>query len=302
MFSFGRADRAQFGGVGVMVDPPALEVTITPAERFAARGALSARTRHFAGLVARNWQLPTLPWCEIDVLAPPDHVGLGIGTQLGLSIAAGLRQFLHLPDLSTHDLALSVDRGARSAVGTYGFQIGGLIVDAGKEAGALIGRLARRAEVPAAWRFVLVRRGDNRGLAGDREGEAFARLPPVPDDVTRELWRITEVEMLPAIGSSDCGAFGDAVYRFGRLAGECFAAVHGGPFADHETARLVDAIREHGVSGVGQSSWGPTVFAITADDAQARSLATWLRQNSRIADLEISIAEPNNRGAVIETK
>jgi predicted sugar kinase len=124
----------------------------------------------------------------------------------------------------------------------------------------------------------------------------------VPDDVTRELWRITEVEMLPAIESSDCGAFGDAVYRFGRLAGECFSAVQGGPFADHETARLVEALREHGVNGVGQSSWGPTVFAITADDAQARSLATWLRQSFRPADLEISIAVPNNRGAAIESK
>ena len=149
---------------------------------------------------------------------------------------------------------------------------------------------------------MLVRHGDDRGLAGDREGEAFARLPPVPSEVTHELWRITNEEMLPAIEHSDCGTFGDAVYRFGRIAGECFAAVQGGPFANRKTTRLVEAIREHGVSGVGQSSWGPTVFAITPNDAVAESLATWLRNDSQFADAEVSIAAPNNRGAIVEAR
>jgi beta-RFAP synthase len=209
---------------------------------------------------------------------------------------------LNLPNVSTHELALSVGRGVRSAVGTYGFQHGGLIVDAGKQSDDQVGKLARRAAVPPAWRILLVRRGGNRGLAGDREGEAFERLPPVPGEVTRELWRITNEEMLPAIERSDCGGFGEAVYQFGRRAGECFAAAQGGPFGNPETARLVDAIRGHGVSGVGQSSWGPTVFAITPNDAEAESLATWLRNKSQIADAELSIAQPNNRGAIIETR
>ena len=34
MFSFGHADRPQFGGVGVMIDPPAVELTFIPAARF----------------------------------------------------------------------------------------------------------------------------------------------------------------------------------------------------------------------------------------------------------------------------
>ena len=50
--------------------------------------------------------------------------------------------------------------------------------------------------------------------------------------------------MLPALDRADCAAFGEAVYRFGRLAGECFAAVQGGPFANREIGRLIDAIRD----------------------------------------------------------
>jgi len=45
MFSFGHADKPQFGGVGVMVDPPAVEIAITPAERFSVSGSHRERAR-----------------------------------------------------------------------------------------------------------------------------------------------------------------------------------------------------------------------------------------------------------------
>jgi beta-RFAP synthase len=170
-----------------------------------------------------------------------------------------------------------------------------LIVDAGKKSGQRLGALAHRAALPAEWRVVLVRPGGGQGLAGDYEADAFGRLPPVADEVTRELWRITEQEMLPSIERADCGTFGEAVYRFGRLAGECFAAVQGGPFASVEIARLVDAIRDYGVPGVGQSSWGPTVFAFAASAAEGQALCERLR--TVLSADEIIIARPNDRGA-----
>ena len=299
MFSFGNADRPQYGGVGVMVDPPAVELTITPLEHFAAKGALSERANQYANSLVQRWRLGSLPACEIFVASPPDHVGLGVGTQLGLAIASGLRRFLDLPDLSIEELSSSVGRGVRSAVGTYGFRHGGLIVDAGKKPGQPLGALAHRAALPAEWRVVLVRPGDAQGLAGDYEADAFARLPPVADEVTRELWRITEQEMLPSVERADCGTFGEAVYRFGRLAGACFAPVQGGPFATAETSRLVESIRDYGVPGVGQSSWGPTVFAFTASAAEGQSLCERLRTLLSIPADEIIIARPDNRGAQI---
>jgi predicted sugar kinase len=129
------------------------------------------------------------------------------------------------------------------------------------------------------------------------EVEAFARLPPVPESVTAELRRITSDELTAAVAWKDCAAFGDAVYRFGRLAGECFATAQGGPFANADTEKLVEAIRDHGVPGVGQSSWGPTVFAITPDDDQARALVQWFTERFSAMEYDITIARPNNAGA-----
>jgi beta-ribofuranosylaminobenzene 5'-phosphate synthase len=299
MFSFGHADRPQFGGVGVMIDPPSVEVILSPSERFEVHGSLSERAKQFVESAAHNWGLNALPACAIDVRSPVDHTGLGVGTQLGLAIAAGLRRYLKLPELPIELLAASVGRGKRSAVGMFGFRQGGLIVDAGKNAGATVGSLAGRAELPGTWRFVLVRPHNKQGLAGANEAAAFGGLPPVPEEVTRTLWQITTDEMLPAVEAADCAAFGDAVYRYGRLAGVCFAAAQGGPFANRQIADLVETIREFGVAGVGQSSWGPTVFAVTANETEAQRWATWISGLDGHAEYDVIVARPNNSGATI---
>jgi beta-ribofuranosylaminobenzene 5'-phosphate synthase len=302
MFSFGHTDRSQFGGIGVMIDPPAVELTFTPAAQFKVRGTLAERTKAFAEMAAASWRLPSLPACEICVRSPRDHIGLGVGTQLGLSVAAGLRRFLNLPELPAEALAADVGRGTRSAIGTHGFQRGGLIVDSGHRSRQPVGKLARRIAVPEEWRFVLVVPVGQRGLAGSCEADAFARLPPVPDDVTRRLQQITEHDLLPAVDRADCAAFGDAVYRFGRLAGECFSAVQGGPFANREIGQLIEAIRDYGVSGVGQSSWGPTVFAICSSPSEAEALVDSLRTQSPLQPFNLEIAVPCNRGARIDVQ
>jgi beta-RFAP synthase len=297
LFSFGHSDRPQFGGVGVMIDPPAVEVTITPAGRFAARGDLPSRVEHFVDLLVQRWELDTWPACEIRVQAPRDHTGLGVGTQLGLSVGAGLRRFLELPPLEAcTDLAIAVGRAARSAVGTYGFWSGGLIVDGGKEQDERFTGFMRQA-IPANWRFVLCCDRTEQGLAGNLESDAFTRLPPVPDEVASELRQIAFHEMTRAAVWADCGTFGDALYRYGLLAGECFSAVQGGPYASPEIARRVELIRSWGVPGVGQSSWGPSVFALTDNDDEAIQLADRLRGHPAASVCEITIARPSNEGA-----
>jgi beta-RFAP synthase len=302
MFSFGHMDQPQFGGVGVMIDPPAVELRIATSSHFEATGSHAERVKQFVERSSTRWGLPGWPACQMDVRAPRDHIGLGVGTQLGLSVAAGLRRFVRLPDLPVHVLAAEIGRGKRSAVGTHGFQYGGLIVDAGHQRAEPVGKLLFRRTIPEEWRIVIVTPENQRGLAGSCEADAFARLPPIPDEVTRTLWQIAERDMLPALDRADCAEFGDAVYRFGQLAGECFSAVQDGPFRNPQIAELVDAIRDYGCSGVGQSSWGPTVFAICASTAQAESLVEWLGQRPPLLPSALEIAVPSNTGTRIEVR
>jgi beta-RFAP synthase len=291
--------RRQFGGVGAMVERPGVELRITPAESFEAVGLHAGRVREFAALWARFESLGELPPCRIEVTAAPQqHVGLGVGTQLGLSVAAGLSARAGRPNRSPLELAASVGRGRRSAVGSYGFAHGGLIVERGKLPGEPLAPLDFRAELPPVWRFVLVRPLGDVGLSGSDEQHAFRELPSVPPEVTELLRQELRLRLLPALAERDFHRFSESLYRFGAAAGECFAARQGGPFNGPLLTQLVQRMRTLGVTGVGQSSWGPTLFALLPDEPQAADFAARLQREATIP-LDVTITTPNNTGAQV---
>lgn len=276
MFSFGRAEVRQFGGVGVMIARPGLHLRIAPAAEFATRGLLADRTAAVVDRLLGHWQWTAPPACQIEVLqSPPQHAGLGTGTQLELAVTAGLNAFQGGQPLSAEQLALASGRGARSAIGTYGFLLGGLLVESGKLPGEVLSPLEQRIALPEDWRFVLITL-PGAGLAGDAERRAFRSLPAVPPEVTDELRAEVDKELLPAVLDGQFDRFSESVYRFNRAAGLCFAASQGGPYATSAVSNLIDQLRAQGVRGVGQSSWGPTVFALVESPPAAQELLSQL--------------------------
>ena len=299
LFSFGGAGR-QFGGVGAMAGLAGPRVRISVAKRFVATGLLKERASTFARRWA-EWQgLGEVPACHLDTpSAPPEHSGLGVGTQLALAIAAGLNIFFDRPAPSPGELALSVGRGLRSAVGAYGFAMGGLVVEQGKLPGEPISPLDFQIDLPEVWRFALVRPRGGSGLAGAAEQEAFAELPPVPAAITERLVDEVRERMAPAAAQGAFEDFSNSVYEFGRAAGECFAPRQGGPYNGPLLTEIVAAIRALGVRGVGQSSWGPTIFALLLGESSFSALTAELAGRFPDADLEFQCHPPNNSGAKI---
>ena len=188
-------------------------------------------------------------------------------------------------------------RGLRSAVGTHGFLQGGLIAELGKLSHEALSPLDRRIALPSAWRFVLICPRQGEGLCGPAEGDAFSRLPSVPADVAGQLTCELRERLVPAAACGDFAAFGESVYRFGHRAGLCYAPLQGGAYNGERLSGLVELIRRCGVAGVGQSSWGPTVFAVCRDGDQAEKLVDELSRRGAIDDAEVWISATNNRGA-----
>jgi beta-RFAP synthase len=302
LWSLARGGQREYGGVGAMVAEPGLELRIAPADQFAANGPLAER----AVVFAKNWATfhrTALPRCSIEVTkTPPQHAGLGTGTQLGLSVAAGLSALCGLPNQSPQELALSVGRGQRSAVGTYGFVLGGLIVEQGKLQEEPISPLDCRIDLPAEWRFVLVRPAGISGLAGDDERAAIDSLPAIPTQTTQRLIAEVRERLVPAAATGDFAGFADSVFRYGRESGQCFAARQGGPYNGPILTRLVEQIRELGGAGVGQSSWGPTLFVTQPSHAAAEDFASRLQNAHAGSEIHILITSPANRGARIEIR
>jgi beta-RFAP synthase len=196
-------------------------------------------------------------------------------------------------------IAGALNRGRRSAIGTHGFALGGLLVDSGKSAEEVVAPLAVRTNMPQAWRVLLLLPAADRGLSGDAEERAFATLPAVGAATTSLLRRIALDEIGPAARAEDLPRFAEAVARFNELSGNCFAPVQGGAYSSPNATRWIDRLRQLGAPA-GQSSWGPTLFAFAADQADAEQLAKSIVHDARGDGFELRITPPLNRGASIE--
>lgn len=274
-----------FGGCGLMIDTPGVCVRVEPAAHWSAEGPNAERALAFARRVTTECHRVVVEHC------PPEHVGLGVGTALGLAVAQAIR-----PAADAAELARLTGRGQRSGVGLFGFCQGGFIEDGGKPAEDCLPRLTRRLAFPESWRVVLVQPPLRPAWYGATERQAFAESTVTDPGRLHQ----TLVQMMVHIGSAldgraDFPAFCEAVYTFNREGGRWFESAQGGLYADPAIAALIGRIRRHGFSGTGQSSWGPTVFAFTPDPEQA----DWLRARLQLVSPELHLvtATARNHGA-----
>lgn len=299
MYSPSRAGERPFGGLGAMIDAPGMKLHVRRSDHLTSTGPLAARAMAFAkqfgiaaGLADSGFQIEMTN-------APPDHVGLGVGTQLALSVAAGIAALSGQSAVSATRLAEWVGRGERSAIGTHGFESGGLLLDAGKRSAELVSPLLARAELPAAWRFVLIIPRRERGVHGPDERQAFGELPPISAESAQQLLAMAG-GLIESATRCDFPQFSETLYQFNRDAGEQFSKYQHGAYANERVRRLVERLRNAGVAGVGQSSWGPTVFALTADAASARNLVEFCGTLAESEHCDLLIGAPQNSGACIE--
>lgn len=231
--------------------------------------------------------------------AIPGHRGLGSGTQLGLAIGRALSELSGELEVSAATLAERTGRGLRSAVGTWGFESGGLIVDGGKLPQQTVGTCVSRCDFPDAWRFLLIAPADGHGLSGADEVAAFEKLQGMPTERTERLCQVALMDLLPAIADADISAASTALTEYGRISGEYFSAVQGGVFADGRMADIGHLVSQRG-RGFIQTSWGPTCAALCENDDELADLQNEL-EIVDAGSLILTAARPLNRGALVST-
>lgn len=226
----------------------------------------------------------------------PEHQGFGSGTQMALAIAHAVA-CLEGHARSAAELARATGRGLRSGIGIASFEQGGLLLDGGpgRHAAPLLCRLA----FPEDWPVLLIKEPASRGLSGEAERQAIASLPPLPREHAAAICHRALMQVLPAVSESDFAAFAQGVSAIQRLLGEHFApAQEGRVWASPHVAPLLDALeRQHGAA-IGQSSWGPTGFAIFPSLARGQEAVAWAAQQGLISDaIALQWVSARNRGA-----
>ena len=192
-----------------------------------------------------------------------------------------------------------LDRGKRSGIGIGTFGQGGAVLDGGPGKVGLPPILCA-LPFPRAWRVLLIFDPDSSGLYGDKEIEAFAELPDFPQSETAELCRRVLLDALPAIAEQDFRTFCDAVGYMQRCMGAYFGPLQGGPYLSKGVAEIADWLARAGVTGIGQSSWGPTGFVFAPSQAEADRLLEAGVKRAQGSSLRFEIARARNRPASIE--
>ncbi len=260
-----------------MVEAPGLDLLAWPSDEWVAEGFLANRAMGIARKIAEKLAekgAPVQPVHLAILRAPPEHVGLGVGTQLGLGIARILCELASHPRPTVAELAGLTGRGLRSGIGLHGFALGGLIVDGGRRGPSGIPPLLSRLDFPADWSVLVVVPRLEPGLHGPGEVRAFAELPASSDALTDRLCRLVLLGLMPAVLERDLGRFGEALDEIQRRVGQGFAPAQGGIFARPELEAIASDLRSEGLVGVGQSSWGPTLYGFS--DAPPERRATLL--------------------------
>jgi len=268
----------RFGGIGAPAPGFTTRLNTSLADTITAHGDDADRAAEFAGRFLEHYGLTGGATIHVE-RAIPRHSGLGSGTQLALAVALSLAD-LHGVTATLPELACAVGRARRSAVGTWTFAGGGLVVEGGHHpnspgASPLLARVA----FPPSWRCVVAIPDSRPGLSSEAESAAFAALPePDARDVERVAYLVL-VGLLPALAEGDVRAFGAALTEIQEINGRWFSSAQGGMFAPGPSTDLVRAMRDWGAAGVGQSSWGPAVYGIIDGDAAAHELASRVRDS-----------------------
>ncbi len=309
-----------YGSIGLAVSRPNLVLRAEAADKLLVEGLDPDRVAGYAQRFMHHFGIPAGAYLNL-VAAIPEHVGLGSGTQLGLAVGAALARLAGLQP-SIQEIASAVGRGLHSGIGIATFQHGGFVLDGGRRIvpnrpdDANLNEKSRQIDtgrippvlmkypMPRDWFFVTAIPATNRGLSGEKENRAFLQLPEAPSRVVEKISWVLLMKMLPALIEKDIVNFGKALTGIQYMVGDCFASVQGGRFSNPISEKIVDFLLDRGAAGVGQSSWGPTVYGLVQGKDPAQQLAKQVQLfMTDLGGGRAFCLQPQNRGAqVLEYK
>lgn len=288
----------RFGSLGLSLNEPVTRLQMQPASSLEIIGPEAARIEKLLGFLAQEfgWKEPVRVNVESAI---PSHAGLGSGTQLALAVGMA-RSLLSSTPATLTQLANVLDRGNRSGIGIGAFQWGGFLLDGGRGDKDLPSPILSHLPFPEAWAVILLMDPNHVGIHGEAEKAAFAALPEFPQATAQRLCHLALMQALPAVIEGNLPALGYAIREIQHRVGDHFAPAQGGRYTSPLVSQALQFLETKGVTCLGQSSWGPTGFAVVESTSQAQDLVLALRQSlPENSTLKMLVTHGRNSGAEI---
>jgi beta-RFAP synthase len=305
----------KFGSIGLSLASPSIELTTTRAEKLLVTGFSRTRAEEIAKNILTKLNLSGAIHLNIKQNIP-EHAGLGSGTQLALAIGTAISKLYNL-ELMTPQIAEMTGRGGRSGIGIAAFDRGGLLIDGGRvskytnslDNKTLVGKnleitdkvppLLARYDFPEDWQILLIFDNKQPGIHGEEELAAFKTLPIFPENLAAHLCRSVLMQAMPAIVERDLTAFGQCIRELQMHVGDYFSPAQGGRYASKNVGEVLNHLEYLGVACYGQSSWGPTGFAVFENAEIAHKYMSELKMRFTEPNLKWQLCSANNEGCKI---
>lgn len=199
------------GGIGLALKNPKIVLEFSRADEvciYGAIGELKNKIHKFAASIcAREKNIKGVKIIVTELF--PQHVGLGSGSQLGLSIGVGICK-LYGKVVDYKKIAETTGRAGVSGIGYHAFINGGLVVDGGYRVGRkevkknfadhanYPPQLLFKGDFPLSWKVLLILPPSN-GLSGADEAKFFRASTPVSDEDANKICSRVLMGMLPAV-------------------------------------------------------------------------------------------------------
>jgi len=300
----------KFGGIGLALNAPQLELIASFSDeplKVTVSGDHVASSNLAVLAKVKNISQQIIDQCSIKGNLNlhlehhiAEHAGLGSGTQLALAVGTAISRLYQL-NLSPMQIAKITGRGARSGIGIAAFSYGGVLIDGGRATGKVetskLPPLLARYDFPSQWRVLLILDATLPGVHGEEEVLAFNQLPEFSANLAAHLCRHVLMQAMPALAENDLSAFGESIQELQAHVGDYFAPAQGGRYASPLVENVLMHLKHAGVKCFGQSSWGPTGFAVFENEVDAEKHLQQLRAKFTSTNLSWMVCSARNHSA-----
>ena len=284
------------GGIGLSIDKFHTKITMKKNAKITVKGKSLNKASLFLNTFCRKKKIKPNFFLNIEK-SSPQHIGLGSGTQLALSIGRAVSDLSNL-NLNTKKIAQILNRSYRSNVGLMNFKHGGFLIDL-KIKNKFFTNIDK-VFFPEDWKIILIK-DTKQGLHGKNEVDAFKKIRSFPKINHIKLTDLVLFKIYPSLIEKNFDEFSKAVSKLQNVMGKYFNVFQNGVFSSLEVSNVLNFLKKENVSGYGQTSWGPTGFALFPSIKKAEEMKLKLKKRfSSCKNLEFIICSGKNSGADIQ--
>ena len=285
-----------FGGIGLTIDKFYTKIILKNNNKLQFKGFFLDKASYFIKNFCNKKKIKPNFFLNIEKYSP-QHIGLGSGTQLALSIGNAI-SILKDINLNVEQIAKIQNRGLRSKVGLKNFDHGGFLIDL-KIKKKLFNNIEKVC-FPEDWKIILIK-DSMQGLHGGNELTAFKKINEFKNKNNINLYNLTLMKLYPSLIENNFKEFSKAIYNIQNVMGKYFNIYQGGQFSSPKVSMVLNYLKKQKILGYGQTSWGPTGFIFFPNLKKANEMKRKLKTRfSSCKNLEFIICSGKNSGANIQ--